>query len=124
MPEGDRGISEEVDRILEECEGNLPMVDALYQWGANPTSKSAGFGVEQNYPYISDNLKKRYPDASHEQIIEDLKEFSDRMLELDSDVYNWRNEIKKKVKEKFGKNFIDEIINRIKEENAEKWSSL
>ena len=36
------------------------MLDAFVQWASNPTSMSAGYGIEANYPYIAENLRKRF----------------------------------------------------------------
>lgn len=36
------------------------MLDALLQWATNPTSASAGYGLEENYPFIAKNLASRY----------------------------------------------------------------
>ena len=45
-------LATEVETLLKKNAANEIMVDALLQWASNPTSASAGYGLEENYPYI------------------------------------------------------------------------
>ena len=58
------------------------MLDAFSQWASNPTSISAGSGIEQNYPYINKNLMRRYDLSSAEagKLIIELKNCCDDLL--------------------------------------------
>ena len=38
----------------------LAAVDAFLQFAQNPTSISAGYGIEESYPFIERNLSERY----------------------------------------------------------------
>lgn len=53
-------IEEIVNDTLRQYKGDEIMLDAFWQWASNPTSMSAGYGVEDNYPYIQKNLERRY----------------------------------------------------------------
>ena len=45
---------------LAKYRHNEVMLDAFLQWATNPTTQAAGYGVEENYPYIRKNLEIRY----------------------------------------------------------------
>ena len=49
-----------VSAVLDGYASDEIMLDAFLQWASNTTSMSAGYGLEENYPYISKNLKVRY----------------------------------------------------------------
>ena len=49
-----------VQETLNRYRDDEIMLDALLQWASNPTSMSAGYGLEENYPYIVKNLAARY----------------------------------------------------------------
>lgn len=51
---------EEIHSILDQYRNDEVMLDALFQWATNPTSMSAGYGLEENYPYIKKNLALRH----------------------------------------------------------------
>lgn len=53
-------LEEIVRDTLNRYREDKIMVDAFAQWASNPTSMSAGYGIEENYPYIAENLRKRY----------------------------------------------------------------
>ncbi|MDP2949992.1 MAG: hypothetical protein Q8P22_10690, partial [Chloroflexota bacterium] len=50
----------EASQVIERYVSDETMLDALLQWASNPTSMSAGYGLEENYPYIAKNLAARY----------------------------------------------------------------
>ena len=50
----------EVSRVVDRYISNEIMLDALLQWASNPTSKSAGYGLKENYPCIAKNLAARH----------------------------------------------------------------
>lgn len=53
-------IKEKIHEILGQYRNDEVMLDAFFQWATNPTSMSAGYGLEENYPYIKKNLALRY----------------------------------------------------------------
>ena len=59
------------------------MLDAFSQWASNPTSISAGSGIEQNYPYINKNLMRRYDLSSAKagKLIIELKNCCDDLID-------------------------------------------
>ena len=71
-PDSDRGevafvrrstemtVKELVRETLNQYINDEIMLDAFYQWSSNPTSMGAGYGLEENYPYIIENLRERY----------------------------------------------------------------
>ena len=69
-------------QIIKQYSDNQVMLDAFSQWASNPTSISAGSGIEQNYPYINKNLMRRYDLSSAEagKLIIELKNCCDDLL--------------------------------------------
>lgn len=64
------------------------MLDGLLQWALNPTSMSAGYGINENYPYIKENLKLTHllSDSKAEGLINKLEcELSDKIIEIIED---------------------------------------
>ncbi|MEK7281560.1 MAG: hypothetical protein AAB037_04315, partial [Chloroflexota bacterium] len=49
-------MEEKIHNIVAQYRNDEVMLDALFQWATNPTSMSAGYGLEENYPYIKKNL--------------------------------------------------------------------
>ena len=82
----------EKSRLIQEIFGTIPTkfskkierlaaVDAFLQFAQNPTSMSAGYGIEENYPLIERNLSERYSlgKIKLEAIISFLKDSVRRM---------------------------------------------
>lgn len=69
-------IEEKIHDILRLYCNDEVMLDAFFQWATNPTSMSAGYGLEENYPYIKKNLALRYglSPAEAEKRLKALKE--------------------------------------------------
>ena len=90
----------------------LATVDAFIQFAQNPTSMSAGYGIEENYPLIERNLSERYSlgKIESEAIISFLKDSVRRMTEVTYDVYFWREVIKDYVRSKHLADFIEWYI--------------
>ena len=66
-----RNNSKELTLLREIFEKELPskfaidleklaVLDAFVQFAQNPTSMTAGYGIEENYPLIKRNLSERY----------------------------------------------------------------
>jgi len=88
--------------ISEKFKDPISILDALLQFSQNPTSASAGYGIEENYPYIENNLRKRYVLSTEElaKITRFMKRILKRMQRANYEVYYWRDQIKKVVSEK------------------------
>ncbi len=87
----------------------LAAIDAFIQFAQNPTSMSAGYGIEQNYPYIMKNLAIRYnlKEPFINDIILFLKEIVKDMEKLTTDFYTWRNAIKNYIVNNYTDNFLE-----------------
>jgi len=88
--------------IPQKFKKPLPVFDALLQFSQNPTSASAGYGIEENYSYIEMNLAKRYQLTRDylAKITKFVKQIWKRMEKINYDVYLWRNELKKVILER------------------------
>jgi hypothetical protein len=85
----------------------LAVLDAFSQFSQNPTSMSAGYGIEENCSLISLNLKKRYNLRTTENIITFLRGSIEEMIRINDDLYFWEKAIANYLKEKF----IDDFLN-------------
>lgn len=102
-------------------EERLLVIDTFSQFSQNPTSKSAGYGIEENYLFIGENLKKRYKIAKTtiENILTFLKESFEKMREVNYDVYFWRDAIADYIKKKYTNVFLrwyDSLYEELNEE--------
>ena len=114
--EGDREESRLIREIFETISTKfskkierLAAIDAFLQFAQNPTSMSAGYGIEENYPLIERNLSERYGlgKIELEAIISFLKDSVRRMTEVTYDVYFWREVIKDYIRSKHLADFIE-----------------
>jgi hypothetical protein len=96
-----------LSRFARDME-RVAVLDGFLQFCENPTSATAGFGIEENYAFIKSNLQKRYglSNEAVEEIIIFLKESIKELVSVNSDIYFWRKEIIKVIKAKF----IEEIL--------------
>lgn len=87
----------------------LAVLDAFVQFSQNPTSMSAGYGIENSYPLIGQNLAKRYKlgKITIETISTFLKESLNKMREINYEIYFWREAIADYVK----KEYVGEFLN-------------
>ena len=103
----------EKENLLQQIfETNMPskfkddekiiVIDSFIQFSQNPTSMSAGYGIEENYPLIGENLKKRYKIEKIfiENVLAFLKESFEEMRKVSNNVYFWRDAIASYIKEK------------------------
>jgi hypothetical protein len=56
----DQTLQTQVSKTIERYSSDEIMLDAFLQWARNPTAKGAGYGLDENYPYIAKNLAARY----------------------------------------------------------------
>jgi len=107
----------------------LPIIDAFAQFSQNPTSMSAGYGIEQNYPLIGKNLKKRYNlgKMATDNILGFLKESFGQMRQVNYEVYFWRDTIADYIKSKYTENFLqwfDSLHDHLDEEGKKRFLFL
>jgi hypothetical protein len=107
----------------------LAVIDAFAEFSQNPTSKSAGYGIEENYSFIGQNLAKRYNFGRLiiESILTFLKESFEKMLRIDYDIYFWWQAIGNYIKERYPEEFLkwyDSLYNDLTEEKKRKFLVL
>ena len=104
-----REIFETISTKFSKNIEKLATVDAFLQFAQNPTSMSAGYGIEENYPFIERNLSERYGLGKIvlEMIISYLKESVRKMREVNYDVYFWREAIKDYIRSKYLVDFVE-----------------
>ena len=108
-------VEEVVRDTLNRYRDDEIMVDAFVQWASNPTSMSAGYGIEENYPCIARNLMERYSLTSKEveHYIEKLKAACNQFLQQTEDVYELRRIIQEEFCSELGQALRRGIVNRI-----------
>lgn len=79
--------------LIKKYNKDIIMLDALLQWAINPTSMSAGYGMEENYPYIKQNLKitHQITESEANEVVEKLKTDCEAFLKLKEDKYSIGN---------------------------------
>lgn len=107
---------------------DVVMLDAIYIWSQNPTSKSAGYGVDENYHHIEQTLKSRYDSTLTKQTIQDrdfeeivgilqneMAEITDEYIQSHSDaIYKIRSDIEELYEELgLDEEFRDRVKSRI-----------
>jgi hypothetical protein len=107
----------------------LAIIDAFIQFSENPTSATAGYGVEQNYPFISQNLSKRYAfgRTQAETIVTFVRDCFEKMKQVNYDVYFWREAIKDYIREKYIAELLhwfDSLYNSLNEVEKHKFLFL
>lgn len=70
--------------LIKKYSKDIIMLDGLLQWALNPTSMSAGYGIEENYPYIEKNLRITYELTSteSEKVIKSLKKDCNEFIKV------------------------------------------
>lgn len=110
------------EKIPRQFKGKviLATYDALVQFAQNPTSMSAGYGIEENYPLIAENLSKRYKldKITIELILTFLKDLVNKMREIRYNIYFWRDALKDHIKRSLTIKFT-EWCNQLYENLAE-----
>lgn len=107
----------------------LPTIDAFAQFSQNPTSMSAGYGIEENYSLIGENLKKRYGlgRIGTDNILAFLKESFGQMKQINYEVYFWRDTIADYIKSKYTENFLqwfDSLCDHLDEKEKKRFLFL
>ena len=110
-----------VSSTLKQHENDEAILDAWVQWALNPTSMSAGYGIDVNYPIIRENLLQRYSVTVEEadRYIDTLKGESDKLVNSERDVYRLREEIIKQVQGKIGERWRNGIKEKIEKASVD-----
>ena len=82
-----------IKEVITKYRKDIVMLDGLLQWALNPTSMSAGYGIEENYPYIERNLKIVHELTSSEanEAVETLRLECNKFLEFQKNKYDIDN---------------------------------
>lgn len=118
-PDNSSSISEKVQQLLNKFKSNVMMLDALYQWATNPTTKSAIKYISNgNDPHslIEKNIEARYGVLANDarKIYKRLKEEIGSVgFDFLTEFLEARNEIKNYF-ECYYHFFKDEVIQRVK----------
>lgn len=119
-----------VQSVLDKFKDDEIMIDALNQWAMNPTSMSAGYGIEENYPYIKENLRVRY-DLSEKDVdkyIGRLKEECNKILSSKSSDAYWigrvREKIKNAINQQWGEKLKSKILEKVEKSSEELKNAL
>lgn len=93
-------IKSHVPLILANCSNNSPMIDAWIQWALNPTSPTAGYGLEENYSFIRSNLMERYLMSTDdaEQYVQALRDHASSLITSGCDIRDLRKGIIEEAK--------------------------
>ena len=115
-------VNDPVQLVLDEFKDDEILIDALNQWAMNPTSKSAGFGIEQNYPYIKRNIMARYSlsDSDADWYIQRLKDRCDWLIHIKGNmIYELRHQVEKKINYVWGERLRNRVLERISNSGEE-----
>jgi len=84
------GIPELAEQLVKKYESRPAVLDGLLQLADNPTSMSAGYGIEENLPLIKSNLSARYGSSENiEEIFQTLVREKNRiMTEARTEIYS------------------------------------
>jgi len=122
-------IESYISHIFTDPLERLAVMDAFIQFSQNPTSMSARYAVEENYPFISQNLAIRYglPKITTEKIVNFLKQHVERMKQITSDIYFWRQALSDYIKQKKFNRFLkwyENLYNQLNQEERTKFLFL
>ncbi len=112
-----------IKKLIKVYRKDIVMLDGLLQWALNPTSMSAGYGIEENYPYIKKNLEITHQLTSTKAngAIETIRIECNKILEFKKDKYDIGNYQKKIIDElsklEYTKLFENLLLKRKKKSN-------
>lgn len=108
-------MNEKIEQLINKFQGDIIMLDALYQWATNPTSPSA---VKNNNPpnhdLIKSNLKIRY-ELDQEKTEKIYKKFIEVIEATGFDFLTGYLEAKEGISQYFEENAVlrDEVLKRL-----------
>lgn len=118
-------LQEIFDHIPKKFASNterLAVFDAFIQLAQNPTSMSAGFGIEESYPYIERNLSERYglSKVYTNAVISFLKDSVRRMKEINYNFDFWKKAVADYIVRRYSTEFIDWYLSIYKKFSGDK----
>jgi hypothetical protein len=92
-----------VESILQQYSSDEVMLDAFLQWALNPTSASAGYGLEENYQNIESNLSRvhRLSRGDAARVVQKLRVAMAQIIK-NREIYEIREAIKKSLEGNLG----------------------
>lgn len=114
-------IEFEVGSRLKQYVNNGVMLDAWIQWASNPTSMSAGYGLEENKSMIYSNLFHRYSLTREEadEYVATLETETRELIKSGYDIGDLRNEILRQIQGSAGEFFRKMLTERIEKASLE-----
>jgi hypothetical protein len=97
--------SEYVRKACADCSDDEVALDALAQWASNPVGKHEGYGIEENYPVIRENLSSRFniSDSIASEYVSRLREYGTQFLLSGADIGYVRQRIMEELAGESGK---------------------
>ena len=107
-------IEDTVAEVIGLKKDDITFLDALYQWGMNPTCKSSGYGIERNWRFIEENLTAKYQSPKDvKEALVTAKGASDRLVESGHDIDELRKEVRRAIDVDKGTALGDTVLERI-----------
>ncbi len=114
-------VHNDILNLTEKYKDDIVLLDGLLQWALNPTSMKAGYGINENYPYIQNNLEITF-ELSHKEVqdkVTILKRECDKLIKNYMMTYDLRKFIIKIITEKYFYHFKRSFLEKIKEASPE-----
>lgn len=104
-----------ITKVVSDCSKDEIALDSLAQWAFNPTGKAAGYGIEENYPSIRDNLSERFnlSDERASEELERLREYGTKFMLLAANPLDVRATILELLQTELGDSWRRGIIKRM-----------
>ncbi|MGA2875586.1 MAG: DUF87 domain-containing protein, partial [Nitrososphaerales archaeon] len=117
----DLGAEEYVRKALVHSIDDEIALDCLAQWASNPVGKNAGYGIEENYTIIKENLSSRFniSDAIASEYVEGLREHGTQFLLSGADISFVRAKILEQLMTDVGKKWRHGIQKRLLKSSLE-----
>jgi hypothetical protein len=117
----------QVSKVVKRYADDEIMLDALFQWGSNPTSRSAGYGLQENYLCIVKNLVARYglSTLDAEKRVAELKRSCDSLIKSQWDIYEIQRHLLETLKQgEPGQVLRQGVLRRLRETSEETRQAL
>jgi len=107
-----------MEKILDQFENDIMMLDALYQWASNPTSPTAALtrGCSANHELIKNTIKNRYnldSDKAEEVYNRLTQEIENEGIDFATGYLEWADHIKERITEKYGEVLREKTLERL-----------
>jgi hypothetical protein len=107
--------SEYVRKACADCSDDEVALDALAQWASNPVGKHEGYGIEENYPVIRENLSSRFnvSDSIASEYVSRLREYGTQFLLSGADIGYVRQRIMEELAGESGKQWKQGMVRKL-----------